>query len=57
MKELESLYPVTVVHTCSQPVTMVDDNPITVSNLTTEVYTVEVTIVNSNDMSIERLLR
>ena len=32
---------------------MVDDNPITVSNLTTGVYTVEVTAVNSNDMSIE----
>ena len=32
---------------------MVDDNPITVPNLTTGVYTVEVTAVNSNDMSIE----
>ena len=39
--------------TCSQPITMVDDNPITVPNLTTGVYTVEVTAVNSNDMSIE----
>ena len=38
---------------CSQPITMVDDNPITVPNLTTGVYTVEVTAVNSNDMSIE----
>ena len=38
---------------CSQPITMVDDNPITVLNLTTGVYTVEVTAVNSNDMSIE----
>ena len=32
---------------------MVNDNPITVPNLTTGVYTVEVTAVNSNDMSIE----
>ena len=39
--------------TCSQPITMVDDNPITVPNLTTGVYTVEVTAVNSNDMSIK----
>ena len=39
--------------TCSQPITMVDDNPITVPNLTTGVYTVEVTAVNSNDMNIE----
>ena len=39
--------------TCSQPITMVDDNPITVPNLTTGVYTVEVTAVNRNDMSIE----
>ena len=39
--------------TCSQPITMVDDNTITVPNLTTGVYTVEVTAVNSNDMSIE----
>ena len=39
--------------TCSQPITIVDDNPITVPNLTTGVYTVEVTAVNSNDMSIE----
>ena len=39
--------------TCSQPITMAGDNPITVLNLTTGVYTVEVTAVNSNDMSIE----
>ena len=38
---------------CSQPVTMVGDNPITVPNLTTGEYTVEVTAVNSNNMSIE----
>ena len=39
--------------TCSQPITIVGDNPITVLNLTTGVYTVEVTAVNSNDMSVE----
>ena len=39
--------------TCSQPIAMVDDNPITVSDLAIGVYTVEVTAVNSNDMSIE----
>ena len=39
--------------TCSQPITMVDNNPITVSDLPIGVYTVEVTAVNSNDMSIE----
>ena len=38
---------------CSQPITMVDNNPITVSDLPIGVYTVEVTAVNSNDMSIE----
>ena len=32
---------------------MVDNNPITVSDLPIGVYTVEVTAVNSNDMSIE----
>ena len=37
--------------TCSQPITMVDDNPITVSDLPIGVYTVEVTAVNSNDMN------
>ena len=39
--------------TCSQPITMVDNNPITMSDLPIGVYTVEVTAVNSNDMSIE----
>ena len=39
--------------TCSQPITMVDNNPITVSDLPIGVYTVEVTAINSNDMSIE----
>ena len=39
--------------TCSQPITMVDNNPITVSDLPIGAYTVEVTAVNSNDMSIE----
>ena len=39
--------------TCSQPITMVDNNPITVSDFPIGVYTVEVTAVNSNDMSIE----
>ena len=38
---------------CSQPITIVGDNSITVPNLTTGVYTVGVTAVNSNDMSIE----
>ena len=38
---------------CSQRITMVDNNPITVSDLPIGVYTVEVTAVNSNDMSIE----
>ena len=38
---------------CSQPITMVGDNSITVLNLTTGVYTVEMTAVNSNVMSIE----
>ena len=37
--------------TCSQPITMIDDNPITVSDLPIGVYTVEVTAVNSNDMN------
>ena len=37
----------------SQPITMVNNNPITVSDLPIGVYTVEVTAVNSNDMSIE----
>ena len=37
--------------TCSRPITMVDDNPITVSDLPIGVYTVEVTAVNSNDMN------
>ena len=37
--------------TCSQPITMVDDNSITVSDLPIGVYTVEVTAVNSNDMN------
>ena len=32
---------------------MIDDNPITVSDLPIGVYTVEVTAVNSIDMSIE----
>ena len=36
--------------TCSQPITMADNNPITVSDLPIGVYTVEVTAVNSNDM-------
>ena len=40
--------------TCSQPITMEDNNPITVSDLPIGVYTVEVTAVNSNDdMTIE----
>ena len=39
--------------TCSQPITMVDNNPITVSDLPIGVYTVEVTAVNSNDMNVE----
>ena len=41
--------------TCSPPITRVGDNPITVSNLTTGVYTVEVTAVNdtSNSMNIK----
>ena len=32
---------------------MIGNNPITVSNLTTGDYTVEVTAVNNNDMNIE----
>ena len=39
--------------TCSQPITMVDNNPITVSDLPIGEYTVEVTAVNSNDMNVE----
>ena len=39
--------------TCSQPITIVGDNPITVPNLTTGVYTVEVIAVNSNDTRVE----
>ena len=39
--------------TCSQPITIVGDNPITVPNLTTGVYTVEVIAVDSNDMRVE----
>ena len=39
--------------TCSPPVTVIGDNPITVFNLTAEVYTVEVTVVSNNDVSIE----
>lgn len=38
--------------TCSPPVTVIGDNPITVFNLTAEVYTVEVTVVNNNNVSI-----
>ena len=53
MKELESLYISSNSCICSQPITIVGDNPITVPNLTTGVYTVEVTAVNSNVMSIE----
>ena len=32
---------------------MVDNNPITMSDLPIGVYTVEVTAVNSNDMNVE----
>ena len=39
--------------TCSQPITIVGDSPITVPNLTTGVYTVEVIAVDSNDMRVE----
>ena len=40
--------------TCPQPITTaVGNNPITVSDLPIGVYTVEVTAVNSTDMSIE----
>ena len=39
--------------TCSPPVTVTGDSPITVFNLTAEVYTVEVTVVSNNDVSIE----
>ena len=39
--------------TCSQPITIVGDNPITVLNLTTGVYTVEVIAVDSNDIRVE----
>ena len=39
--------------TCSQPITIVGDNPITVPNLTTGVYIVEVIAVDSNDMRVE----
>ena len=39
--------------TCSQPITIVGDNPITVPNLTTGVYTVVVIAVDSDDMRVE----
>ena len=39
--------------TSSPPITIIGDNPITVSYLTIGIYTVEVTAVNSNDSNVE----
>ena len=39
--------------TCSQPITMLDSSPISVSDLAIGVYTVEVIAVNSSDMNTE----